>query len=151
MSLGMPYNTTVSNRRWTSWHRPSQRRLQSKSSQEGHRDAIRHDTHKPTASVETPTNDTKKSVHELSDGKRQDAGKSIRASRRLSSRQRLKIPLFMFMSLGKSPDTTLAKRRRTLRRRLRIPSAEKTSLGSYKIRHWQIDAERRNASCHDTV
>jgi hypothetical protein len=48
----------------------------SKSSLEEHRDAIRYDTHKPTPSVETPTKDSTYSLHELSKGTRQNAGKS---------------------------------------------------------------------------
>jgi hypothetical protein len=46
-------------------------------SSEGHRDAIGHDTHKPTPSVETPTKDSVFSVHELSEGTRQDVRKSM--------------------------------------------------------------------------
>jgi hypothetical protein len=48
----------------------------SKSSQDEHRDVIRHDTHNPTPSVETPTKDSTFSVYKLSEGTRKDTGKS---------------------------------------------------------------------------
>jgi hypothetical protein len=110
MSLGMPQDTKLTNRR-RAWRRlmsrhrrnipyiysrcasgcPTKRHYRtdaesrdtycrnadfnSKSSHKEHRDAIRHDTNKPTSSVETRTNDST-CVHELSKGTRQDAGKS---------------------------------------------------------------------------
>jgi hypothetical protein len=88
----------------------------------------RHDTHKPTPSVETPTKDSTCSVHELGEGTRQDAGKSTPRRRNACRREADS----RFMIPGKPQDTTLAKQRRTSRRRLKMPSVANMRLGSHK-------------------
>jgi hypothetical protein len=103
MSSGMLQDTTLTNRR-RAWRRLLSRRqkrlhictvdelrhglrhiidvyrhntdFNSKSNKVENRDAMRHYTQKPTPSVETLTHNSIHSVHELSEGKKQDAGKS---------------------------------------------------------------------------
>jgi hypothetical protein len=69
-----------------------------KSSQEGHRDAIRQDTNK--LSVETPEKDSTYSVHSLVKAQDKTLANQGRASQRLLYRCRLKMPSVPNMSPG---------------------------------------------------
>jgi hypothetical protein len=78
------YGRSASGCRTTHYRTDAERRdtyrrnadFNSKSSQQEHRNTIRHDTHKLTPKVETPTKDSIYSVHEISEGTRQDARKT---------------------------------------------------------------------------
>jgi hypothetical protein len=140
-ALGCPeirHCRTDAERRYT--YSPNAK-LSSKSSQEEHRHAIRHDIYKPTPSVETPSKDSTSSVHELSESTRQDAGKStpIMATPTQYS-------IYSVHEPRKALDKTRAKRRRASRRRLKMPSVANIRVGSHKTLRWQTDAERRDTN-----